>query len=150
MSTSVTGAVFHRDGVATCRIPHCRRPTKVRRSGAVQIDNFRKRRSSRQSAVSGDQGNVELSSQLDIESIHKSQRLSPPPGAEQEPRQWMPRDRNVFEVEDGIFDATIVHDSGSVKTPDRRQYFGIDVCRRVSRRVLEATSYRKCGGRYGQ
>ena len=62
----------------------------------------------------------------------------------------MPRDRKIFEVEQGLFDSTIVQDSGSVETSDRRQNFGIDVCGRVSRRVLEATSDWKSGGLYGQ
>jgi hypothetical protein len=123
---------------------------RASRLAATEIDHLGKWRSSGQSPVSGDQGNVELSSQLDIERIHKSQRLSSSPGSHQEWGQRMPRDRKVFEVEQRLFDSTIVQDSGSVETSDCRQDFGINVCGRVTRRVLEATSYRKLGGLHSQ
>jgi hypothetical protein len=151
VSTSVTGAVFHRDRKTTCWIPNTvDNGHRVSRSAAAQVDHLGERRRTRQSPISGDQGNVELISQLDIEGIYKSQRFSSPPGPDQEWRQRMPRDRKVFEVEQGLFDLSIGQDSGSVQTPDCGQNFYIDVCRCVTRRVLEATSYRECGGLYGQ
>jgi hypothetical protein len=62
----------------------------------------------------------------------------------------MPRDRKVFEVEQSLFDSAIVQDAGSVETPDCRQNFCIEVCGRVTRRVLESASYRERGGLYRQ